>query len=79
MIGFIPQGGGEVRIHHRCPGEPVTTELMKVAVRFLSAKIIYDVPEQDLGIAWSRLPALPHSRMIIRDVRTAATDPRHIL
>lgn len=74
-FGFIPQGGGEARIHHRCPGEPVTIELMKVAVRFLSAKITYDVPEQDLDIAWSRLPALPHSRMVVRDVRPATAGP----
>ena len=72
-FGFIPQGGGEVAVHHRCPGEPVTIELMKVAVQFLSAKITYDVPEQDLDIAWSRLPALPHSRMVVRDVRAATT------
>ena len=70
-FGFIPQGGGDARIHHRCPGEPVTVELMKVAVRFLSAEITYDVPAQCLDIAWSRLPALPHRRMVVRDVRPA--------
>lgn len=75
-FGFIPQGGGEVGVQHRCPGEPVTIELMKVAVQFLSARITYDVPGQDLDIAWSRLPALPYSRMIIRDVRAATTGPR---
>ena len=40
---------------------------------------VLDWAEQDLGIAWSRLPALPHSGMIIRDVRAATTGPRHIL
>lgn len=75
-FGFIPQGGGEVGVQHRCPGEPLTIELMKVAVQFLSAKITYDGPEQDLDIAWSRSPALPYSRMIICDVRAATTGPR---
>lgn len=73
-FGFIPQGGGEARIHHRCPGEPITVELIKVAVRFLSTQITYDVPEQDLGIAWSRLPALPRSRMVLGNLKSADTD-----
>lgn len=73
-FGFILQGGGEARIHHRCPGEPITVELMKVAVRFLSTQITYDVPEQDFGTAWSRLPALPRSRMVLSNVKSADTD-----
>jgi hypothetical protein len=33
----------------------------------------YEVPEQDLGISLSRMPAQPRSRFLIRNVRQAAT------
>ncbi len=65
---FIPQGGGDFYAGHRCPGEPATIELMKAAVRLLLA-LDYEVPEQDLRIALSRMPALPRSRFVIRPVR----------
>lgn len=69
LFGFVPQGGGEHAVHHRCPGEWITLELMRVAVRFLTETIDYDVPTQDLRIDWSRLPALPRSRFVLADVR----------
>jgi fatty-acid peroxygenase len=55
-------------MHHRCPGEWITIELMKQASEVLSRSIGYDVPEQDLRIDYSRLPALPRSRFIIKNV-----------
>jgi fatty-acid peroxygenase len=33
---FVPQGAGDARVTHRCPGEGATVELMKSAVRLLS-------------------------------------------
>ena len=42
---------------------------MKLASQVLSKDIQYDVPEQDLRIDYSRLPALPRSRFIISNVR----------
>ncbi|MCQ3975180.1 MAG: cytochrome P450 [Anaerolineae bacterium] len=68
-FNFIPQGGGDHSINHRCPGEWIAIELMKVASDVLTKRIKYEVPEQDLRIDWSRLPALPHSRFIINNVR----------
>lgn len=68
-FNFIPQGGGDHYINHRCPGEWIAIELMKVASDVLTKRIKYDVPEQDLWIDRSRLPALPHSRFIISNVR----------
>lgn len=68
-FNFIPQGGGSHRNGHRCPGEWITIELMKVAAEFLSARIQYEVPQQDLRISLSRIPALPNSRFLIRNVR----------
>lgn len=66
---FIPQGGGDHHRNHRCPGEWITTELMKVACEFLTEQIVFDVPDQDLRIDMSRLPALPKSRFVISNVR----------
>jgi fatty-acid peroxygenase len=41
---------------------------MKQAVRLLTTGMHYDVPPQDLRIDLSRLPAVPKSRFVIRDV-----------
>lgn len=67
---FIPQGGGDHHRHHRCPGEWIAIELMKVAANFLARRMAYEVPPQDLQIDYSRLPALPRSGVILSDVRT---------
>lgn len=68
-FNFIPQGGGDHQVNHRCPGEWITIELTKVALRFLTQKIRYDVPAQDLQIETSRLPAVPQSRFVITNVQ----------
>lgn len=66
---FIPQGGGDPHRQHRCPGEPVTLALMKMALRVLTERIAYDVPKQNLDIDRRRLPALPASRFLLANVR----------
>ncbi|WP_011578671.1 MULTISPECIES: cytochrome P450 [Chelativorans] len=68
-FNFIPQGGGDHYVNHRCPGEWIAIELMKLTADFLSRSMSYEVPQQDLRIDWSRLPALPRSRFVIRNVR----------
>jgi fatty-acid peroxygenase len=70
-FNFIPQGGGDHYNNHRCPGEWITIELMKRAVRLLTESIHYDVPEQDLRISLSRMPTIPKSRFAITNVRRA--------
>lgn len=68
-FNFIPQGGGDHYQDHRCAGEWITIELVKRAVRLLTGSMHYEVPEQDLGIDLSRMPAIPESRFVISDVR----------
>lgn len=68
QFNFIPQGGGDHSAHHRCPGEWITIELMKQATVMLTRQLRYDVPEQDLRIEWSRMPALPRSRFVVSNV-----------
>ena len=67
-FNFIPQGGGSYEVNHRCPGEWITIELMKVALDVLAGRLAYNVPAQDLRINYSRLPALPHSHFVIANV-----------
>lgn len=68
---FIPQGPGDHYANHRCPGEWITIALMQHATMFLATTLRYDVPEQDLRIDRSKLPALPRSRFVMSNVGLA--------
>lgn len=63
---FVPQGGGRPETGHRCAGEAVTVELMKVGYDFLRHRFRYAVPEQDLSFSLRRMPTLPRSRFVIQ-------------
>jgi fatty-acid peroxygenase len=64
---LVPQGGGDPRTNHRCPGEQLTVSLLSaLAVRL--ARLTFEAPEQDLGIALHRIPARPDSGVLL-DVR----------
>jgi fatty-acid peroxygenase len=65
---FVPQGGGDHAAGHRCAGEWMTIELMKVGVRALTQLVRFEVPPQDLRVRLSRMPARPESGFVIRDV-----------
>ena len=65
---FIPQGGGDHYENHRCPGEWIAIEQMKVAMDVLVNGCAYEVPAQDLQIEMRRLPAIPTSHFIIHNV-----------
>src|SRR3712207_254249 len=65
---LVPQGAGDPREGHRCPGEDVTVALLSsLAVRL--ARLEYTLPEQDLSISLRRIPARPASRVVMTDVR----------
>lgn len=68
---LIPQGGGDYYTNHRCPGEWITIELMKVSLNFLTTSMQYDVPEQDLKISLSKMPTAPKSGFVISNVKFA--------
>jgi fatty-acid peroxygenase len=67
---LVPQGGGDPRTGHRCPGEDVTVALLAALATDL-ARLDYDVPQQNLTISLRRMPALPRSRFVMRNVRPA--------
>ncbi|UEM05435.1 cytochrome P450 [Skermanella rosea] len=70
-FNFIPQGGGDFGLDHRCAGEWITIELIKRAVRMLTTAMRYDVPGQDLDIPLSRMPTMPNSGFVIASVKAA--------
>lgn len=65
---FIPQGGGDYHIGHRCAGEWITIEVMKTSLAFMTKRMNYDVPNQDLNYSMVRMPTIPKSRFIITNV-----------
>lgn len=68
---FIPQGGGEFDLGHRCAGEWITLDIMKVSLKFLVHQITYQVPKQDLSLSMVKMPSLPESKMIMQNIKRA--------
>jgi fatty-acid peroxygenase len=69
---LIPQGGGDFHTNHRCPGEWITIGLMQTLLRLLVSETRYSVPRQNFWIDLSRMPAIPASRVVLRDARRVA-------
>jgi fatty-acid peroxygenase len=62
---LVPQGGGDPRTGHRCPGEQITVAVLAaLAVRL--ARLPFDVPDQDLSISLRRIPAMPASGVVLQ-------------
>src|SRR5699024_939553 len=68
-FNFIPQGGGDYYMDHRCPGEWLTIEIMKASLDMMVNHMDYDVPAQDLEFSMTRMPSLPKSKFIMKNVR----------
>lgn len=73
---FVPQGGGDHELNHRCPGETIVVAIMRQAARILTTRISYTIPPQDLTLDTSRAPAVPRSRLVIRPL-SGKTDHVH--
>ena len=69
MFDFIPQGGGNPDITHRCPGEGVTVKIMESVLDFLINDIDFKVRNQDLSYNLKQIPTLPKSGFIISNVK----------
>ncbi|MGE0005408.1 MAG: cytochrome P450 [Parvibaculaceae bacterium] len=65
---FVPQGGGDPALTHRCPGEAMTVALMVEATRLLVSSITYSVPPQDLSLGLGHIPARLKSGFVMRDI-----------
>lgn len=66
---FIPQGGGDYFMGHRCAGEWVTLEVMKVSLDYLANRMEYEIPNQDLSFSMVSLPSIPQSKIVIKNVK----------
>lgn len=66
---FIPQGGGDSRTDHRCPGEQITVGIMREACRLLVEDMQYELPEQDLTLSLHEIPARPRSGVVLSNIR----------
>jgi fatty-acid peroxygenase len=75
LFDFIPQGGGDPAISHRCPGERITVEIMKTSINFLANQITYDIPDQDFSYSLARIPALPKSGIIMSNIKVTNKHP----
>jgi fatty-acid peroxygenase len=63
-FAFVPQGGGDTRTGHRCPGEPLTVRILAETARVLAA-----VPFEAVGDTShdpTRVPTLPRGGLPIR-------------
>ncbi|RBY85113.1 cytochrome P450 [Blastococcus sp. TF02A-26] len=68
---FVPQGGGDPRTNHRCPGEQITVGLLAALAQRL-ARLDAEAPQQDLTISLRRIPARPASGVRLHVRETAA-------
>ncbi|WP_341716262.1 cytochrome P450 [Micromonospora sp. FIMYZ51] len=68
---LVPQGGGDPRTGHRCPGEQITVALLR-ALSVRLARLDYHVPEQDLDIPLHRIPTRPASGVVLAVPATVA-------
>lgn len=66
---FIPQGGGEYKSNHRCAGEGITVDIMKVSLDYLANKLDYDIPDQDMSYSLVEIPSIPHSKIKIKNIK----------
>lgn len=69
LFDFIPQGGGNPSITHRCPGEGVTIKITEAVLDFLLNNIDYHVRDQDLTYPLDKIPTLPRSGFIISNIK----------
>ncbi|CAM5650276.1 fatty-acid peroxygenase [Streptomyces avidinii] len=65
---LIPQGAGDPRTGHRCPGEDLTISLI-AALGPALADLDFVVPQQDLSIPLTRIPTRPRSGFAIEPAR----------
>ena len=67
---LVPQGGGDVRTGHRCPGEDVVLTMIAVATRVLAGLAI-TLPAQDLRMDLRRVPTRPRSGVVLQPLAGA--------
>ncbi|RUL53563.1 cytochrome P450 [Lysinibacillus antri] len=72
-FSFIPQGGGDYYLGHRCAGEGITIDVMKVSLDYLVNKIEFNMPEQNLDFEMDDIPSIPKSKIVLSHVKRINT------
>lgn len=78
-FAFVPFGGGDHYIGHRCAGEWMTVMVMRAVFQYLTRKITYHVPEQNLDYDMTRMPTMPKSKFVMIDVKRTDAGTEDIL
>jgi len=68
-FSFIPQGGGDHYLGHRCAGEWITIDVMKIALDVFANHITYELPKQDLSYSFANMPSMPKSKIIMQNIQ----------
>lgn len=68
LFDLIPQGGGDYYKGHRCPGEWATLEVLQASFRFMTRHLNYTLPKQDYSYSLRKIPSLPKSGFIMKQV-----------
>lgn len=69
LFTLIPQGGGDHHKGHRCAGEWITLDIMKISLDYLANEITYDVPKQDFSYSLVDMPSVPKSEFIMKNIK----------
>lgn len=67
-FSFIPQGGGDYYLGHRCAGEQITVDVMKISLDYLVNRMEFKVPQQDLSFEMDDIPSIPKSKIILEQI-----------
>ncbi|WP_080876054.1 cytochrome P450 [Oceanobacillus timonensis] len=68
-FNFIPQGGGEFDIGHRCAGEWMTMDVLKTTLDFFVNHLSFEFTEQDLSYEMDDIPPITKSGVMIRGLQ----------
>ncbi|MFD1067924.1 cytochrome P450 [Oceanobacillus locisalsi] len=68
-FNFIPQGGGEFDIGHRCAGEWMTMDVLKTTLDFFVNHLSFAFTEQDLSYEMDDFPPITKSGVMVRDIQ----------
>jgi fatty-acid peroxygenase len=72
VFEHVPQGGGDPRHGHRCPGEPIAMSLLdRTLLQLARTRFTVTSAEADLG----RIPTLPGGGPLLTDARPADDGP----
>lgn len=69
LYDLMPQGGGNIQKGHRCAGDILTLKVMMAFTDYLVNNIEYNLPKQDLTIPLNKIPTLPKSGFVMRDIK----------